>query len=50
MSIESLNTFCDLVDLKSFSKAAEANYVTRPAVSQQIKNLEKFYTKRQKKL
>ena len=41
MLIESLKVFCDLADLKSFSKAAEANYVTQPAVSQQVKNLEK---------
>ena len=43
MMIESLKIFCDLADLKSFSRAAEANYVTQPAVSTQIKKLEKFW-------
>ncbi|OGR84849.1 MAG: hypothetical protein A2901_04055 [Elusimicrobia bacterium RIFCSPLOWO2_01_FULL_54_10] len=41
MLIETLKVFCDAVDLKSFSKAAEANYVTQSSVSQQIKKLEK---------
>lgn len=39
--IETLKIFCDIVDLKSFSKAAEANYITQSAVSQQIRKLEK---------
>lgn len=43
MLIEALQTLCDLADLKSFSKAAEANFVTQPAVSQQIKNLERIW-------
>ena len=40
MHIESLKIFCDLVDLQSFSLAAERNFVTQSAVSQQIKALE----------
>lgn len=40
MNIEVLKTFCDLVDSGSFSKAAEANYVSQSAVSQQLAKLE----------
>ncbi len=40
MQIETLKIFCDLVDTKSFSRAAEANYVTQSAVSQQVRGLE----------
>ncbi len=43
MLIETLKVFCDAVDLKSFSRAAEANYVTQSSVSQQIKKLEKAW-------
>ena len=43
MLIETLKVFCDAVDLKSFSKAAEANYVTQSSVSQQVKKLEKAW-------
>ncbi len=40
MKIDTLKTFCDLVDTGSFSKAAEANYVSQSAVSQQLAKLE----------
>ncbi len=40
MHIETLKVFCDLVDLESFSLAAERNFVTQSAVSQQIRALE----------
>ncbi len=43
MQIETLKVFCDLANLKSFSKAAEANYITQSAVSQQIRGLEKIW-------
>lgn len=43
MLIETLKVFCDLVDLKSFSKAAEANFVTQSSISQQIRKLEKLW-------
>jgi LysR family transcriptional regulator, transcriptional activator of the cysJI operon len=43
MHIESLKIFCDLVDLQSFSLAAERNFVTQSAVSQQIKALEERF-------
>lgn len=40
MHIETLKTFCDLVETASFSKAAALNFVSQSAVSQQIKALE----------
>jgi DNA-binding transcriptional LysR family regulator len=45
MQIETLKVFCDLVESRSFSRAAMRNYITQSAVSQQVKNLEsKFET------
>ena len=41
MNIDVLRTFCDLVDTGSFSKAAEANYISQSAVSQQLAKLER---------
>jgi DNA-binding transcriptional LysR family regulator len=41
MNIDVLKTFCDLVDTGSFSKAAEVNYVSQSAVSQQLAKLER---------
>jgi DNA-binding transcriptional LysR family regulator len=41
MNLVVLKTFCDLVDAGSFSKAAEANYVSQSAVSQQLAKLER---------
>lgn len=46
MQIETLKIFCDLVETKSFSQAAELNFVTQSAVSQQVRNLETRYRKR----
>jgi DNA-binding transcriptional LysR family regulator len=40
MQFESLKVFCDLVETKSFTKAAQANVVTQSAVSQTISALE----------
>jgi DNA-binding transcriptional LysR family regulator len=40
MQIETLKVFCDLVESRSFSQAAERNFITQSAVSQQIKTLE----------
>jgi LysR family transcriptional regulator, transcriptional activator of the cysJI operon len=40
MQIETLKVFCDLVESRSFSRAAVRNYITQSAVSQQVKNLE----------
>jgi DNA-binding transcriptional LysR family regulator len=44
--IETLKVFCDLVDLESFSLAAERNFVTQSAVSQQIRTLEERFKRR----
>lgn len=43
MHIETLKTFCDLVETGSFSKAAALNFVSQSAVSQQIKTLEQRF-------
>ena len=40
MHIETLKIFCDLADLRSFSKAAEKHLVSQSAVSQQLAQLE----------
>ncbi len=46
MNIETLKVFCDLVDLESFSLAAERNFITQSAVSQQIRALEEKFNRR----
>ncbi len=46
MHIETLKVFCDLVDLQSFSLAAERNFITQSAVSQQIRTLEDKFNRR----
>jgi DNA-binding transcriptional LysR family regulator len=46
MQIETLKIFCDLVETKSFSQAAEANFVTQSAVSQQVRGLEEKFRRR----
>lgn len=46
VQIETLKIFCDLVDSKSFSQAAEANFVTQSAVSQQVRGLEERFKRR----
>jgi DNA-binding transcriptional LysR family regulator len=43
MYIDSFKVFCDLVDSRSFSKAAEKNKITQSAVSQQIRSLEERF-------
>jgi DNA-binding transcriptional LysR family regulator len=43
MHIETLKIFCDLADLRSFSKTAEKHIVSQSAVSQQIAQLEMEY-------
>ncbi len=40
MHIETLRTFCDLADLRSFSKTAEKHLLSQSAVSQQLAQLE----------
>ncbi len=46
MHIETLKVFIDLVDMQSFSLAAERNFVTQSAVSQQIRTLEDKFKRR----
>ena len=46
MHVETLKIFCDLVDLQSFSLAAERNFITQSAVSQQIRSLEDKFKRR----
>jgi LysR family transcriptional regulator, transcriptional activator of the cysJI operon len=46
MHIETLKVFCDLVDLESFSLAAERNFITQSAVSQQVRTLEEKFQRR----
>ena len=46
MHIESLNVFCDLIDARSFSKAAVKNFISQSAVSQQIRALEDKFNRR----
>jgi DNA-binding transcriptional LysR family regulator len=43
MQIESLKVYCDLVETKSFTKAAQINNVTQSAVSQTISALERRF-------
>lgn len=38
-----LRVFCDIIDTKSFSKAAARNGISQPAVSQQVKTLEEHF-------
>ena len=46
MQVETLKIFCDLVETKSFSQAAEVNFVTQSAVSQQVRGLEEKFRRR----
>ncbi|MFP4215162.1 MAG: LysR family transcriptional regulator [Phycisphaerae bacterium] len=41
MHTDVMKTFCDLVDAGSFSKAAEMNFISQSAVSQQLAKLER---------
>jgi DNA-binding transcriptional LysR family regulator len=45
MHIETLRTFCDLVETGSFSKAAARSFISQSAVSQQLKALETRYNR-----
>jgi len=46
MHIESLKVFCDLIESRSFSKAATKNFISQSAVSQQIRALEDKFNRR----
>jgi len=43
MHLETLKVFCDLADLRSFSKAAEKNLMSQSSVSQRLAQLEMTY-------
>ena len=43
MHIETLQTFCALVETGSFTKAAQLGFISQSAVSQQLKTLESRY-------
>lgn len=43
MQIESLKVFCDVARYRSFSRAAAANEISQPAVSQIVYQLERHY-------
>src|SRR5438045_9515384 len=40
MQLETIKVFCDLINLRSFSKAAEANELSQPTVSRLVHQLE----------
>jgi DNA-binding transcriptional LysR family regulator len=46
MHIESLKVYCDLIETRSFSKAATLNFISQSAVSQQIRALEERFNRR----
>src|SRR6185503_18131035 len=46
MHVETLKTFCDLVETGSLSRAAALNLVSQSAVSQQLRALEQRYGRR----
>src|SRR5262245_57254080 len=46
MHVETLKTFCDLVETGSLSRAARLNLVSQSAVSQQLRSLERRYGRR----
>jgi DNA-binding transcriptional LysR family regulator len=46
MQLETLKIFCDLAETRSFSQAAERNFVTQSAVSQQVRGLEEKFKRR----
>lgn len=43
MQVESFKVFRDLVETQSFSKAAQLNYITQSAVSQQVRAMEERF-------
>lgn len=43
MELETLRIFCDLIEMRSFSRTAERNFLSQSAVSQRIRALEREY-------
>ncbi|MBU4034298.1 MAG: LysR family transcriptional regulator, partial [Proteobacteria bacterium] len=46
MDIHRLEVFCKVVELKSFTKAAEAVFLSQPTVSEHIRSLEEMLEER----
>jgi len=46
MLLSYLQVFCDIIETRSFSKAAARNFISQPAVSQQVKALEERFQQR----
>jgi len=43
LNLNQLKVFCEVVERKGFTRAAEALYLTQPAVSRQVQELERHY-------
>ncbi len=43
MNLNQLKVFCEVVERKGFTRAAEALYLTQPAVSRQVQELERYF-------
>lgn len=43
MNLESIKIFCDVAETKSFTKAAQNYFISQPAVTKQMKQLENYY-------
>ncbi len=43
MNLNQLKVFCEVVERQGFTRAAEALYLTQPAVSRQVRELEQHY-------
>ncbi|HEV8548565.1 MAG TPA: LysR family transcriptional regulator [Polyangiaceae bacterium] len=46
MQVETLKAFCDLIETGSFTRAAELNFVSQSAVSQQLRGLERRFERK----
>src|SRR5687768_5517851 len=46
MQVETLKTFCDLIESGSFTRAAELNFISQSAVSQQVRALEQRFERK----
>jgi len=43
VNLESIKIFCDVAETKSFTKAAQNYFISQPAVTKQMKQLENYY-------
>ncbi len=46
MLLSYLRVYCDIIETRSFSKAAARNFISQPAVSQQVKAMEEHFQQR----